>query len=65
MPDLNQFLSTISEKDWSSCKIPVTSKNENSEAMPWILGSSANVTCEILKEYTKWLMDNYNIQPKN
>lgn len=65
MPNFEDFISKISQNDWSNFKEPVTEANENSEAMPWFLKSSANVTCEILKQYTKWLTDNYNITPKN
>lgn len=64
MPNINEFISKFSDTDWSSFEVPITPQNENSLAMPWMLQSSANVTCEILKEYTKWLTENYDIKPK-
>ena len=64
MSDLAKFLNDISKKDWSSAEIPVTSENRNDRAVPWLLQGSVNATCEILKEYHKWLLDNYNLTPK-
>lgn len=65
MSNFEDFTSKISQNNWSDFEEPITESNENAKAMPWILKSSANVTCEILKQYTKWLTDNYNITPKN
>lgn len=65
MPNFEDFISNISQHNWSDCEEPITEANQDAKAMPWILKSSANVTCEILKQYTKWLTDNYNITPKN
>lgn len=65
MSDFENFKCEISQIDWSKFKEPITKENENSEAMPWVLKSSANVTCEILNQYTKWLIENYNITPKD
>lgn len=64
MPNINEFLSKFSDKDWCSFEAPITPQNENSPAMPWILQSFANMTCEILKEYTNWLTENYDLKPK-
>lgn len=65
MSDLQIFLDTVSKKDWSFVEVPLTPENKNDRAVPWLLQGSVNATCEILKEYHKWLLDNYNITPKN
>lgn len=65
MPDIENFLKDFSNKDWSFAEVPITNKNENERALPYILQGSANVTIEILKEYHKWLTNNYDITPKN
>lgn len=61
----NEYLNSLTEKYHHELVKELEGKHDISEIIGTLIGYNSNYVTDVLNDYTNWLLENFDIQPKH